>query len=513
MTPALTADAGLRAGSVRFRPSEGELAELTDSMPAARRTRFGNVNVRTRVQDRLRSATFVVDDRPDRHPGQPMGRAEGALIAAVQDAYIESHDMVVVDGFIGHAGPHRTLARLVVERANAGIAGMQRHLYYDPVVGDAPVAPELTVICTPNLGVPGYPDGRVVAVWPEEGVTRIVGSDYFGEAKKAVLRMWSWRFHDAGGLVMHAACKVVPTARGPRTMLIVGRSGTGKSTTTFTCHNGSRVVQDDFVGLLPGGRIVPSEDGCIEKTYGLDPLLQPLVHAAATGPDAYLENVSQQGEELDFLDPTSTRHGRAVFNLRSVDRFPPDRVPPASILVILNRDEHVTPAVARIDPSQAARHYLLREIHGPAADGRQESGGRRGSDPLALEYARHGNRLAELLRDHPMEVFLVNTGRVGGPARAGRSKAIAVSDTSAVVAAVAEGTIAWDGDDPDLGCEVAADVPGIDDRELYRPSLLYRRQGRLAEYRSRAAHRAATAAWYLAGLPGLDPEVSGGSGT
>jgi len=509
MTLTLSVDAGLRARSISFRPSADELRELAAAMPGASRTRYASVNVQTRVQDRARNATFVVSDLPHLHPGQVIGRAEGALIAAVQDAYIRERDMVVVDGFIGHAGPLRTPARLVVERANANIAGMQRHLYFDPVAGDEPFTPELTVICTPNLGVPGYAGGRVVAVWPEEGVTRVVGSDYFGETKKALMRMWSSRVHDAGGLVMHAACKVVPTSRGPRTMLVVGQSGTGKSTTTFARHDGSRVVQDDFVGLFPGGRVLASEDGCIEKTYGLDPLLQPVIHAAATGPDAYLENVAQRGGELDFLDRSRTQHGRAVFSLGSVDRYPPGQVPPASMLLILNRDAHVTPAVARVGPERAAGHFLLRQVRGPDAAGRQESGGPLGADPLAFEYARQGNRLAELLADHPMEVYLLNTGRVGGQEPDGRSKAIAVADSAAIVAAVAEGTITWDAD-PDGGVHAAAEVPGIDDRELLQPRLLYRRQGRSAEYRRRTRDLRRSATSYLAGLPGLDRGIVAG---
>src|SRR6266508_444356 len=451
MTLTLTVDAVLRARSISFRPTEEEVRELAESMPGAHRTRYGSMNVHTRAQDRARHATFVVTDRPYQQPGQTIGRAEGALIAAVQDAYIQDQDMVVVDGFIGHAGPHRAPARLIVERANANIAGMQRHLYFDPVAGGASFTLELTVVCTPNLGVPGYADGRVVAVWPEDGVTRVVGSDYFGETKKALMRMWSGRVQDA--------------------------------------------------------RVLASEDGCIEKTYGLDPLLQPVIHAAATGPDAYLENVAQHGGELDFMDRSRTQHGRAVFSLRSIDRFPPGQVPPASVLLILNRDAHVTPAVTRIDPGHAAGQFLLRQVRGPGAAGRQESGGPIKADPLAHEYARQGNRLAELLADHPMEVFLLNTGRVGGQPD-GRSKAIAVADTAAIVSAAAEGTITWDAD-PDGFGQVAAEVPGIDDRELLQPRLLYARQGRTAEYRQRTGDLQHSAAQYLASLPGLDPRIAG----
>ena len=58
-------------------------------------------------------------------------------------------------------------------------------------------------------------------------------------------------------------------------MLIVGLSGTGKTTTTFTRQNDSKPVQDDFVALYPGGRVVATENGCFAKTFSLDPAFEP----------------------------------------------------------------------------------------------------------------------------------------------------------------------------------------------------------------------------------------------
>ncbi|HEU4398623.1 MAG TPA: phosphoenolpyruvate carboxykinase (ATP), partial [Actinomycetota bacterium] len=122
-------DLGLAARSIAFHPSEPELREYTDAMPQARQTRYGNVNVQTKVVSRSKGSTYVVTDRPQEHSDQTISREEGARLAAIQDEYVRGRDMVVVDGFIGHAGPYRTPARLIIEKANANIAGMQRFLY------------------------------------------------------------------------------------------------------------------------------------------------------------------------------------------------------------------------------------------------------------------------------------------------------------------------------------------------------------------------------------------------
>src|SRR5207237_4773230 len=113
----------------------------------------------------------------------------------------------------------------------ADAPGMQWHLYYLPAAGQQP---EVTMIITPNLTAPGYPNDRAIYVDREAGITRVFNSDYFGESKKGGLRMWNKKVYDAGGLAMHAGCKVIPVGSQQRVVLIVGLSGTGKTTTTFT---------------------------------------------------------------------------------------------------------------------------------------------------------------------------------------------------------------------------------------------------------------------------------------
>ncbi|MFN2489615.1 MAG: phosphoenolpyruvate carboxykinase (ATP) [Actinomycetota bacterium] len=490
------------ARSVRYGPSEEELRALTDAMPNARQTLYGNVNVATQVGARQRSSTFLVSDEPERYTDPTISRAEGERVAALQDRYLATQDVIVIDGFIGSVAPHRTHARLVVEKANVNIAAMQRHLLYDPGSDTAPSAPELTVICTPHLAVPGYVNDRIIAVWLDEGVTRVINSDYFDESKKAGLRMWSSRVYESGGLVLHAGCKVIPSSGGPKPMLIVGLPDTGKSTITFTQQKGSKVLQDDFVALLPRGHIVSSQDGCIEKTYGLEARLQPAIYHAVTQPDAYLENVLQRGNLPDFSRETDRRAGRAVFNFRSIDAWPADQVPQASSLVILHRDETVMPAVARLDLKGAIRHFLLRELHGWTAKDAHGEGSLPGprADQSLLGIAQRGQRLGALLASHPIEAYLVNTGRVGGPAADPRSKEIAFNCSFAIVEAIAEGSIIWESDE-ELGYEIASSVPGVDEPDLLQPRRLYESQRRMDEYRERLTRLKTDWRLYLAALP------------
>jgi phosphoenolpyruvate carboxykinase (ATP) len=472
--------------SLDFRPDDVELRALTEAMPNARETVFGSLNVQTRVGARQRSSTFIVTDQPERYSDRTISRSEGEQLSRLQNDYLAGRDLIVVDGYLGHEQPYRMATRLVVEKGNANIAAMQRLLFFDPVSDDRHFDPELTVICTPGLEVGGYRNNRVIAASVEEGVTRVMNSDYFDEAKKAALRMWGARVFDAGGLVLHSGCKVIPGERGPKTVLILGLPDSGKTTITFTQQNGSRVVQDDFVALLEGGRLISTQDGCIEKTYGLDSKLQPEMYAAITRPDSYMENVLQHGSMPDFSREADRRAGRAVFNLAAIDSFPVEELPPASILLFLMRGDGIIPAVARLDRRNAVRHFLLRELRGWTAKDAHGEGSLPGPrvDQSLIGVAQRGERFARLLASHPIECFLVNTGSVGGPLSDPRAKRIPFSYSLGLVQAIADGSVQWDGTPTDLRLDLAAVAPPVDDLELLQPRRLYERQGRMDDYRA-----------------------------
>ena len=91
--------------------------------------------------------------------------------------------------------------------------------------------------------------------------------------------------------------------------MIVGLSGTGKTTTTFTRQNGSLPVQDDYVAWMPDGAVYATENGCFAKTFALNPEDEPTIHGAVTQPRSYLENVSQTGDKVDFYDESYTKNG------------------------------------------------------------------------------------------------------------------------------------------------------------------------------------------------------------
>ncbi len=497
---------------VEWNPTAARLRELAEQMPNSQVTEFGNVAVKARVDSRSTRSTYLVNDATNSR-GQTITREEFNRVAALQDAYIARHHMVVVDGYIGSDPRFRTRARLIIEAANANVAGMQQQLYY-PVGDDYDPAawePDTTVIYTPNLPVPGYPDDRLIAVDLASNITRVLNSDYFGESKKGGLRMWNNIVHDRGGLAMHAGCKVVPHNGQNKTLIIVGLSGTGKTTTTFTTQLGSKPAQDDFIALMPGGRVYTTENGCFAKTFGLDPRYEPAIHHATTQPDAYLENVSAgESGKVDFFDTSYTKNGRTTWPFSYVDPWPADQIEPAQFLLILNRNENIVPGVARLDRAQTAAYFMLGETTGTSAGGKDEEGKFLrvpGTNPFfPRDMADMGNRMLELLDNHEIQAFVLNTGRVGGGDDHAGSKKVTIPISSAIVQGIVEGTIEWT-EDPDFGYEVATSVPGVDDIEILQPRRLYSRQGRTGEHDAMAARLKRERKEFLGSFPGLDESL------
>ena len=499
--------------SVVWNPTLEELRQFAEAMPNARLTEFGNVNVATRVVSRSKLSTFIATDHPEQHSDQTIKRSEYERMAKLQNDYIKTRDILVIEGFIGNDPEFRVPTRLIIEKSNANIAAMQNILYYPATEAELETfEPTLTVIYTPNLKADGYPEDRLIAVDLENYTTRVFHSDYFGESKKGGLRMWNKLVYERGGLALHSGCKIIPVGAQTRVGLIVGLSGTGKTTTTFTKQNNSSPVQDDFCALMPGGKVYATENGCFAKTFGLNENDEPTIYAACASKLAYLENVSQNDAgKIDYFDTSYTQNGRAVIRMEDIAGAADARdVKKVDFLLILNRNENIIPAVAKLEGPLAAAYFMLGETKGTSAGGAAEAGKSLrvpGTNPFfPLLHAHQGNRMLELMKSSPMDVYLMNTGRIGGDDKDSRSKKVRIQQSSAIVKAIAEGTIQWE-KDKDFGYLVAKSVPGVDDIDYLRPGKMYERQGRMDEYKQLVAKYNTDRREYMRKWKGLSDEI------
>ncbi len=490
------------ARSVATNPTQEEMRAWTlQHMPRVTVTEYDNLNYRADFKARQAPSTFFVSDDPT---GKPvMSREEAGRWAAMQDAHIAEQDMILIEGSIGPDPGFRTGTRLYMDRRNANIPAMQQQLYFP--TGDD-FTPEFTVIYTPHLAHADMPNGCLITVDLDTWVTRVFGSDYFGEAKMGGLRMWNRLVYERGGLAMHSGAKTFPAESTPdgreRLALIIGLSGTGKTTTTFRNVLGSLPVQDDFVALMPDGTVHTTENGCFAKTFGLDPDDEPSIYGGATSPQAWLESTHVEADgTVDFFDSSYTANGRCTFGLDMIRHREPRDLPHAHYLFILNRNSDIIPAVAKLNSEQAAEYFMLGETRGTSAGGSSEAGKKLrvpGTNPFWFEDdASQGKRMLELLQQVDLEVYLFNTGSVGGDEQDENSQKVTIQHSAAVQEGIVSGSIEWEVD-PDFGYLVASSIPGFDDEELLQPRRLYERQSRGDEYERIVAQLIAERQEYLA---------------
>ncbi|MCX6002121.1 MAG: phosphoenolpyruvate carboxykinase (ATP), partial [Chloroflexi bacterium] len=271
---------------------------------------FGNLAVTTRVRNRIAKFTEVV-----------LGELEDENVRLVEDvlAYLNNKDVIMLDRVMCQQDGYKKRCRVYVDAEYPRIPLMWGNTLFPAEPGE----PDFITVT-----VPDWPEKKVL-VFPEAGVTLIMGSDYKGENKKAMLRQVMYWAKREGNLGLHAASKILRIMKDgklvDRGFLLFGLSGTGK--TSLACHSHwlrppERVIirQDDVVILKSDSSAIGTEESFYMKTDGLEPAAQPLLYAAAISPRAILENVhvDRVTGKVDFFDSTLTSNGRAMVKRRDI---------------------------------------------------------------------------------------------------------------------------------------------------------------------------------------------------
>ena len=335
-----------------------------------------------------------------------------------------------------------------------------------------------------TIDVPDWPHGKHILVDPSNGVTYVLGSDYFGEIKKSFLRQAMYHAKQRGWLGLHAGSKLVrarSAADGElaeKGFLFFGLSGTGK--TSLTCHDFDlaldegehvRVRQDDVVLMNRDGYCKGTEGGGFYiKTDSLSPEDQKALYDAAVSPRTIMENVWVEPDgTVDFDNPELTKNGRAIVPIDEVlntdDTIDVERI---TDVFFITRNPLV-PALGRLTPEQAAVAFMLGEsIKTSAADpdAKGEPVRSVGTNPFIVgPKGEEGDIFHDILRENPgLHCYLINTGEIGEGEGA---ENIRLTDTVAILRAVARDRVEWT-PDPASGLEIPAEgsVPGVADSKF-----------------------------------------------
>ena len=418
-------------------------------------TEFGNLSVVTTVRNRIAKFTEVVMGEIEQEDAQ--------LIYWVLE-HLRGKEMIQLDRVMCHTPGFKRNCRVYVPADYPRIPLMWGNTLFPPEGGE----PDFITIT-----VPDWPEKKTL-VFPELGRTLILGSDYKGENKKAMLRQVMYWAKNEGNLGLHAASKIMRVFREGELrdfgFLLFGLSGTGK--TALSCHSHwlrppERVVirQDDVVILRPDGSAIGTEESFYLKTDGLEPGAQPLLYAAAISPRAILENVWVEPEtgKVDFFDTTLTSNGRGMVKRGDI-AFTDNEIDLEKVdfMVFITRRQDIMPPVVRLTPEWAAAAFMLGEsMETSAGDPTQAGKSLRvvGTNPFIVgEEEEEGNIFLDLLRNNPdIGCFIINTGMVGGA----DGQNITHKDSLKVLEMIARDEIIWQKDEF-WGYEVPVQIPGVD---------------------------------------------------
>jgi phosphoenolpyruvate carboxykinase (ATP) len=518
-------------------PSQSEMRALSERhVPHIFRSRHGNMNRVTRCKARLAQCTYIVAPMTEQgfYSSKVMSREQAQRLIEMQREYIErAGTLLRIDGYQGIGRKAPAVQWLYTPEAS-NIAGMQRILAFPREAVETPdqlrqaFRPHFRLVLTPGCRVPDAPHQATILVDIENWTTHVLGSDYFGESKKGMLRMLTEYVYQLGGLVLHAGAKAV-TIDGRRiSVAIMGLSGTGKTTTTFSQQGElTEPIQDDMLCIWPDGSCTPTENGCFAKTFGLREETEPVIYRGTIHADAWVENVyldengaydfskerlapaevarwrdtlvdlgappehvdayidgrtgiedvlDERGVPVDGWDfVVWTQNGRSIIPMSAIENAAAlDHIPPIESLGILNRDEGpdaAMPGVVRFaNPAQAAAYFMLGETSKTSAAGKERGKTRSPFTQPFFPRAPHlqSRRFAELAAHMPaLQLWLMNTGYVGGDARdvaAGHALKVKIAHSTAMLEALLADRIVWK-PDPGFGYEIP-DLDSPQNREL-----------------------------------------------
>jgi phosphoenolpyruvate carboxykinase (ATP) len=501
----------------------------------AQRTEFGNYAFASCVKNRSAALTVYIGD--GEIPQKRLNEGQRSIIENMPStlenvrAYLAKAPFYEITRTMGENDeftPHCTmfLSRYKSDCTRLGYM-MHQSLF---AKGDSP-GPKLTLIMIPEW----QEKDRQILVFPDEGLTIALGSDYYGEVKKAFLRMAMWKAKQMGMLGLHAGSKMIRAqGRDGRIhrigMLIFGLTATGK--TTHSCHDhdldlegeGVEIVQDDVVFLKKDGSALGSERGYFIKTDGLTEGDQPLLFKAARQRYAVFENVMVDFRgRVYFQDETLTGNGRGIVQRTDLGESmsPSINLPPLDqmdklVIAFITRRNTVLPLVSRLTPAQAAGAFMLGEsIESSGGDPKKAGESVRvvGTNPFLIgDESREGNWFHDFLMHNgdKVECYQLNTGGVGeimetlpdGHKRLVRKVTrVEIPEMASIIRGICRGTVRWSTEDH-FGTMVPKDVEGMDISK-YDPEGFYEREEveRMVSELNRERHE------YLTGFTDLQHEV------
>jgi phosphoenolpyruvate carboxykinase (ATP) len=271
----------------------------------------------------------------------------------------------------------------------------------------------------------------------------IGGTGYTGEMKKGIFTILNYVLpHDKGVLSMHCSANM---GKQGDVAVFFGLSGTGK--TTLSADPDRKLIGDDEHGWT-NNSVFNFEGGCYAKVIDLSEEKEPEIFHAIK-PGALVENVTfiDGTNKIDFHSTKITENTRVSYPLNFISNAQEPSIGglPKNIFLLTCDASGVLPPISKLTAGQAMYQFVsgyTAKVAGTEAgvtEPKLTFSACFGAPFLPLHPGQYAHMLGKKMREHNVNVWMVNTGWSGGPYGVGQR--MKLSYTRAMITAALNGEL------------------------------------------------------------------------
>lgn len=246
----------------------------------------------------------------------------------------------------------------------------------------------------------------------------IGGTGYTGEIKKGIFTILNYVLpHDKGVLSMHCSANMGDAGD---TAIFFGLSGTGK--TTLSADPNRKLIGDDEHGWTADS-VFNFEGGCYAKCIDLSEEKEPEIYNAIR-PGALVENTTfiNGTKTIDFSSKKITENTRVSYPLNFISNAlePSIGKTPKNIFFLTCDAYGVLPPISKLNPGQAMYQFIsgyTAKVAGTEAgvtEPKSTFSACFGAPFLPLHPGFYAEMLGKKMKEHKVNVWMINTGWSGG---------------------------------------------------------------------------------------------------
>ena len=307
--------------------------------------------------------------------------------------------------------------------------------------------PDWHIIQAPNFKADAKTDGtrqhNFAIVNFTKKIILIGGTGYTGEMKKGIFTILNYILpQEKNVLSMHCSANM---GKDGDTAIFFGLSGTGK--TTLSADPNRSLIGDDEHGWT-NDAVFNFEGGCYAKTIDLSEEKEPeIYHAIKTG--ALVENVTfiDNSNKIDFKSKQITENTRVSYPLHYISNalIPSIGKTPKNIFFLTADAYGILPPISKLNPGQAMYQFIsgyTAKVAGTEAgvvEPKSTFSACFGAPFMPLHPGKYAEMLGKKMREHEVNVWMINTGWSGGPYGIGHRMNLPY--TRAMITAALEGKL------------------------------------------------------------------------